>query len=212
MASTIDTVLKQIVLYGSERLSKLSVSQRRAVTGGLDKLADETAKTLRTHTIQALNPRANPRDTITALLDEMKAFIAGVNAHVTEVCLDDWDKGIAAYNKDLPVKAKGIMGEWADGLAAEQAKRKERSDKELEKKMERVRASGQAELDSRTNQIRAVVQQEQEAIVSRLEAEVAERDGKIAEALGRAESAEELVESLASSQAIRRWLWFMGLV
>ena len=196
MASTIDTVLKQITLYGSERLSKLSVSQRRDVTGGLEELEKSTAKNLRTHTIQALNPRANPRDTITALLDEMKTFLAAVNAHITEVCLDGWDKGIAAYNKDLPLKGKGIMTEWADGQAAELAKRKERSDKDVEKKMERVRAAGQTELDSRTNQIRVVVQKEQEEIVSWLEAEVAERDAKIAEALGRAESAEELVESL----------------
>jgi hypothetical protein len=195
-SSTMDAALKEITQYGSERLSKLSAGQRRTVSSGLEQLADETAKTLRTHTIQALNPRANPRDTITALLEEMKKFIAGVSAHVTEACLDEWDKGIAGYNKDLPIKSKIILQDWMDGLAAEQASKRGRSEKELEKKLERMRASSQADLESRTQQIRVAVQAEQEAIVSRLEAQVVEKDESIAAAVARAVSSEELVASM----------------
>ena len=191
-----DGALKEITQYGSERLSKLSAAQRRAVSDGLTKLADETAKTLRTHTIQALNPRANPRDTITALLAEMKTFISGVNDHVTEACLDGWDTGIAGYTKDLPIKIKIILQAWADGLAAEQAKKRERSEQELAKKLERMRTSSQADLEAKIQQIRITVQQEQEAIVSRLEAQVAEKEASIADAVVRAQSSEELVESL----------------
>lgn len=191
-----DAALKEITQYGSERLSKLSVTQRRSVSEGLGKLADETAKTLRTHTIQALNPRANPRDTITALLEEMKKFLAGVTEHVTEGCLDEWDKGIAGYNKDLPIKGKIILQAWAEGVVAEQAKKRERSEKELQKKLERIRHSSQTDLDAKTQQIRVAVQQEQETVVSRLETQVAEKETTIAVAVARAESSEELVESL----------------
>ncbi len=189
-------VLKEITQYGSDRLSKLSAAQRRAVKDGLSKLSDETAKTLRTHTIQALNPRANPRDTITALLAEMKSFIAGVNETVTEGCLDGWDSGIAGYNKDLPIKIKIILQAWADAQVAEQAKKVERSEKELEKKLERMRYSSQTDLDARIQQIRVALQQEQEAIITRLEAQVAEKEESIADAVARAQSSEELVESL----------------
>jgi hypothetical protein len=189
-------VLKEITQYGSDRLSKLSAAQRRSVSDGLSKLSDETAKTLRTHTIQALNPRANPRDTITALLAEMKAFIAGVNETVTEGCLDGWDSGIAGYNKDLPIKIKIILQAWVDAQVKEQAGRRERSEKELGKKLERMRHSSQTDLDARTQQIRVAVQQEQEAIVARLEAQIAEKEAGIADAVARAQSSEELVESL----------------
>eukprot|EP01043_Picozoa_sp_COSAG02_P022593 COSAG02_NODE_1179_length_14040_cov_8.036439_2_plen_695_part_00 len=189
-------MLKEITQYGSDRLSKLSTAQRRAVKDGLSKLSDETAKTLRTHTIQALNPRANPRDTITALLAEMKSFIAGVNETVTEECLDRWDSGIAGYNKDLPIKIKIILQAWADAQVAEHAKKRERSEKELEKRLERMRHSCQTDVDARTQQIRVAVQQEQEAIVTRLEAQIAEKDVSIADAVARAQSSEELVESL----------------
>ena len=195
-AAELDACLAALSDFGVERLSRLSAQQRREVGAGLENLQAETAKTLRMHTVQSLNPRAKPRETIAALLDEMKGFVGRVCSHVTESCLDRWDAEIESYSADLPVKGRLLMQGYTDSIANEQADRKARSEQELEKKLERMRAASQAEVETRAQSALHGLRKEQEQAFVRLEADVAAGRERIAELEAQTELAEELVASL----------------
>ena len=195
-AAELDACLAALSEFGVERLSRRTAQQRREVGAGLEKLQAETAKTLRMHTVQSLNPRAKPRETIAALLDEMKRFVGSVCSHVTEVCLDRWDAEIESYSADMPVKGRLLMQEYTDTITNEQADRKARSEQELEKKLERMRAASQAEVETRAQSALHGLRKEQEQAFARLEAAVAAGRERIAELEAQTELAEELVASL----------------